>query len=245
MTCVALAGFCAALILTTGCKDKVDGPSEEPKVVDSLGVETPPSNPANGHAPTTQPAQAQSAQAQPAQAQPAQAEAPNGTDGTTARGTVPMPASSARSPVEFGKEAAGQRAPGVPDTLDCPAGTELRRQPTSLFCRYREPHTVFHGPYIDLSPQGTIRVMKTMVDGKEHGITTRYSSSGMLQERRSYQNGKKHGPYAIYDEEGKLQSVTEYRDDKEHGTITYFRPDGSVRREEHFVNGVRSAAAPE
>ena len=152
--------------------------------------------------------------------------------------------SAPADPVAFAKAYEGRRAPEVPTSLDCPEGTEERRGETAVFCRKREGYTVFHGPYVSLAKSG-VRLEQTMVDGKEHGVTIRYADAGPIQELRSFEHGKKHGPWATYDDDGKLQSVTSYRDDKEHGTSIFFAPDGTERRRQHYVDGVRSETPPQ
>lgn len=147
-------------------------------------------------------------------------------------------------PIAFAKAHESRRAPELPASLACPEGTEERRQKTGVFCRKREGYSVFHGPYIGLSRTGGVQVMQTMVDGKEHGVATRYADSGTIQELRSFDHGKKQGTWATYDEDGKLQSVTPYRNDQQHGTHVFFNPDGTPRREEHFIDGVRSETPP-
>jgi hypothetical protein len=160
-----------------------------------------------------------------------------------AQSETPLPA-TANDPVAFAKAHEGRRAPELPESLTCPEGTEERRQETGIFCRKREGYSVFHGPYVGLSRTGGVQVMQTMVEGKEHGVATRYADSGVIQELRSFEHGKKHGTWATYDEDGKLQSVTPWRNDQQHGTHVFFSPDGTPRREEYFVDGVRSETPP-
>jgi hypothetical protein len=163
---------------------------------------------------------------------------------TTPPSDAPPP-DVAGDPIAFAKAHQGRRAPDVPAALACPEGTEERRGETAIFCRKREGYSIFHGPYVSLSRTGGVQVMQTMVEGKEHGVAIRYADSGTIQELRSFDHGKKHGTWATYDDDGKLQSVAPWRNDQQHGTYVSFKPDGTKRREEHYIDGVRSETPPQ
>ncbi len=124
-----------------------------------------------------------------------------------------------------------------------------------------------NGDWISYNEDGTLKMKENYKNGfvqkttKMNGEFTEYFIDGIPKEIFNFKNGKKNGAFKIYHETGKwvrevknqgtpqeeveeyidgqtIKTEGKYIDDKLEGRIKYFKTDGSLEKEENYLNGV-------
>ena len=97
----------------------------------------------------------------------------------------------------------------------------------------------FTGSSIKSYEDGVIEKETKYVDGKRHGISTRYNKDGSKNYEMSFKEDKFDGDTVQYYENGNKRHVTPYIGGKRHGMATSYYSEGGKMYEVPYVHGIR------
>lgn len=76
-----------------------------------------------------------------------------------------------------------------------------------------------------------------IVSEVKNDTLTHYFITGDIKAQGPYKNGQFQGKWIFNKKEGCLWQVGHFRDNLKHGSWVRYKPDGSVEKEQEFVNG--------
>ena len=103
----------------------------------------------------------------------------------------------------------------------------------------------FTGSSIKSYEDGVIEKETKYVDGKRHGISTRYNKDGSKNYEMSFKEDKFDGDTVQYYEDGNKRHVTPYIGGKRHGMATSYYSEGGKMYEVPYVHGIRQGVKRE
>ncbi|NUQ24194.1 MAG: toxin-antitoxin system YwqK family antitoxin [Saprospiraceae bacterium] len=102
---------------------------------------------------------------------------------------------------------------------------------------------VQNGPYLELGPNGQIKLKAFYKDDMLHGNWTQYSFSRPLIDA-NYQDGKLHGVYREFElRDGKIKKEINYKNGKLDGPYRFYNPEGKITLEYLYNNGEQVSGA--
>ena len=105
---------------------------------------------------------------------------------------------------------------------------------------------VFHGVFVEYSPQGRKIAEGAYKKGRRNGRWTFWWDDGKKQSEGPFASGERSGVWTYYDEQGRKQSQGEIRTignvEKKQGRWTFFHANGAKAQEGQFDAGVKTGA---
>ena len=105
---------------------------------------------------------------------------------------------------------------------------------------YYKNGMLYSGTFTENWPNNNIKIVQTIRNGQEDGITEIYFENGILQEQRSYLEGQKHGIWYTYNEAGAKIAEANYRHHKKDGIWRIWDDEGRLRYEMYYSNGEKT-----
>jgi antitoxin component YwqK of YwqJK toxin-antitoxin module len=102
---------------------------------------------------------------------------------------------------------------------------------------YYKNGMLYSGTYIENWSDDHVKMVQSIRNGLEDGITELYFMNGQLQEQRSYLEGQKHGLWITYNESGVKIAEANYRHDKKDGIWRIWDDKAVLRYEMYYTNG--------
>lgn len=97
---------------------------------------------------------------------------------------------------------------------------------------------VDHGSYSCWYDDGNREYLAVYVEGQLQGVETQWHRNGQKRTEQHYDHGLRHGPRYCWDEQGNKVIEENYRHDKPHGMWTIWKPDGRIKWQQEFVDGL-------
>jgi len=99
---------------------------------------------------------------------------------------------------------------------------------------------LYTGTYTESWPNSNPKLVQSISNGLEEGISELYFENGKIQEQRSYSEGKKHGIWITFDTTGVKISEANYRHNKKDGIWRIWDESGKLRYEMYYSNGEKT-----
>ncbi|MFT7677775.1 MAG: antitoxin component YwqK of YwqJK toxin-antitoxin module [Planctomycetota bacterium] len=95
----------------------------------------------------------------------------------------------------------------------------------------------FHGPELVYHPNAALKLAKTWVSGRPHGVFKTWFPSGIVKRTGSFDMGDLHGPLTEYWKIGSVSLEANYEHGKLHGRVAEYFGDDNLKDESHWVFG--------
>ena len=76
-------------------------------------------------------------------------------------------------------------------------------------------------PVENFYPNGNIKSVGIMKNGKKHGVATLYYINGKVQEKGNWINDKQEGEWRFYYENSKLKTIANFKNSLQNGTSLF------------------------
>ena len=83
--------------------------------------------------------------------------------------------------------------------------------------KYYKNGMLYTGETKEYYPDSTLKLIRTIRNGKENGTTSYYFSNGQIMEQREYRDGEKNGEWLNWNEKGIKIARAGYKNDKKEG----------------------------
>ncbi|OGS12151.1 MAG: hypothetical protein A2234_06065 [Elusimicrobia bacterium RIFOXYA2_FULL_58_8] len=93
-----------------------------------------------------------------------------------------------------------------------------------------------NGTYSEYYPEGGLKAVKTLVNGKMSGSLKTYYPSGTLQVEAYYLDGAKEGDFKYFGENGKPLMAAAYKNNLLNGWKREYNPDGTLKNEAFYAD---------
>jgi antitoxin component YwqK of YwqJK toxin-antitoxin module len=99
---------------------------------------------------------------------------------------------------------------------------------------------LYTGETKEYYPDSTLKLIRTIRNGKENGTTSYYFSNGQIMEQREYRDGEKNGEWLNWNEKGIKIARAGYKNDKKEGEWLIWDDSGILRYKMYYSDGKKS-----